>query len=86
MKINWQYKSVVGRAILYFSISVLTPVSALLTDTAKTDTFPSKAKFIACLITGVLAGAVALRAYFDGSAQRWADKNNQSTPTQPTNN
>ena len=70
---NNEYRGIVGRALLYFSIAFLTPLSSLLNRGAHTDTWPTTISLVATIVAGILSGAVAIRAYFDGSAQRFSD-------------
>ena len=81
---NNEYRGIIGRAILYFSIAFLTPLSSLLNRNSHTDTWPTMVSLVATVVAGILSGAIAIRAYFDGSAQRFTDA--QKTNGNGTNN
>lgn len=61
---------VLGRATLYFSIAVLTPVAALLAQQAALGEWPTMLVATATAVGAIVSGLNALRAYFDGSAER----------------
>jgi len=58
----------------YVLASWLTPLAALLAGTAETDTWPSVVRIAAALLTGLVAATFALRAYLDGSNERYQQK------------
>jgi len=70
---NTTYRSVIGRAVLYFGIALLTPLSALFIQADKLQIWPSWLSVFSIILVGTVQGLIAIRAYFDGSAQRWTD-------------
>lgn len=60
-----------GKAGLYFAIALLSPVATMLGEAAKVGQWPSLLTTTACLVGGLLAGLVAVRAFYDGSAERY---------------
>ena len=69
---------------LYFLISFLAPISALVAKTSETDVFPSWPKLTAAVIGGLVAGFTAVRAYRDGSYTRHQQTKMFTTPSKPT--
>lgn len=78
-------KMVVLKAVLYFCVAFLTPLSMLMQSFADYEppVYPPLPKIVACILAGTLAGLVALRAYFDGSNARWEDRQNGSFKVEP---
>lgn len=72
LKANWP---VIFRALLYFAIAFLVPFADQIVEFLKKDTWPSGPRLVLASILGVIAGLTALRAFYDGSAQRHADAN-----------
>ena len=70
--------AVILKAIIYFTVPFLTPLAGLMSTAADANTqeWPSYLQIVACLLTGFIAGLVALRAYFDGSSKKWEDRQN----------
>ena len=64
-------RGIILRAGLYFSIAFLTPVAAALGETALYGYWPSRVAVASAALSGTLAGLVALRAYLDGSNERY---------------
>lgn len=64
---------VVFKALCYFLIAALTPLSGLLATAADANTqaWPNGLQIASCLLSGAIAGLVSLRAYFDGSSFRY---------------
>ena len=59
------------RGTLYFLIAVLTPLAAVYGECAQYHYWPDAPSIMYALLSGLLAGLVAVRAYLDGSAERW---------------
>ena len=66
--------AIVVRASLYFLISVLTPISAAFGEAAMYGYWPAMVTIVAAALAGLVGGLVAVRAYLDGSAERFAGK------------
>ena len=64
---------VIIRAALYFAIALLTPISAEIAECATYGYWPPAVKIISAGLGGIVAGLVALRAYIDGSAERYSN-------------
>jgi hypothetical protein len=62
------------RASLYFAIAFLTPFSAKVLTSLDAGKWPSGQEAVAGIIGATLAGLIALRAYYDGSALRNAQE------------
>jgi hypothetical protein len=62
------------RCAAYMTIAALTPLAALVEGTSKQSYWPSAPAVCASLLSGAIAAAVALRAYLDGSNERWQQK------------
>jgi hypothetical protein len=72
---NKEGMGVHGKAALYFSIALLSPVAAMLGEAAKVGQWPSILTLTACVVGGIVAGLVAVRAFYDGSAERYKQTN-----------
>ena len=68
---NWPVRF---RAALYFGVAFLPAFVDLVADKLRDDVWPSPQKATLGALLGCYAGLVALRAYYDGSAQRHEDK------------
>jgi hypothetical protein len=62
---------VIVRAALYFLIALLTPVASVMSEAAVGGSWPSLSALASAALTGTVAGLVALRAYLDGSNERF---------------
>ncbi len=62
--------SVMLKAGLYAGIALLTPLAAVMSEFAQRDAWPSLIIITAALLTGLVQALIAVRAYFDGSAER----------------
>lgn len=76
---------VVFKAVCYFAIAFLTPLSGLLATAADANTqaWPTDLQIVSCLLSGAIAGLVSLRAYFDGSNARYEAARNGDFHAQP---
>jgi hypothetical protein len=61
---------VLVKAGLYAAVALLTPVAAIMSEFAQRDQWPSGVILTAALLTGLVQALIAVRAYFDGSAER----------------
>jgi hypothetical protein len=61
---------VLVKAGLYAAVALLTPVAAIMSEFAQRDQWPSSVILTAALLTGLVQALIAVRAYFDGSAER----------------
>ena len=61
------------RAWLYAIPLFLTPFADKIVPILEGDKWPSPMRLVACAIVGLIASAIGLRAYYDGSYQRHAD-------------
>ena len=61
---------VIVKAGLYAAVALLTPVAAIMSEFAQRDQWPSGVILTASLLTGLVQALIAVRAYFDGSAER----------------
>lgn len=66
----------VARCSLYFFVALLTPVSAVISDAATQGAWPLASQIVAAFLAGTVAGLVAIRAYLDGSNERWIQERN----------
>jgi len=58
------------RALLYVGIAMFTPLAALYVEAAASGCWPTLLELVAVGLTGIVNSLLALRAYFDGSAER----------------
>ena len=58
-------------AALYFGVALLTPISAIFIEGAKTDTWPTRVALVSAALSGLVQGLISLRAYYDGSNERF---------------
>jgi hypothetical protein len=58
-------------AALYFGIALLTPIAATFAEGAKAGTWPALVVLVSATLTGLVQGLIALRAYYDGSNERF---------------
>ena len=63
-------RMVLLRGGLYVAIAILTPVAAVFGEAAQYHYWPDAASLSYALLTGLLSGLVAVRAFLDGSAER----------------
>ena len=63
-------KTVAMKAGLYAGIALLTPLAAIMSEFAQRDAWPSLIIVAAALLTGLVQALIAVRAFFDGSAER----------------
>lgn len=72
---------VIFKAWCYYIVAQLTPLCGLLTTAADDHTaaWPSRIQITAALMSGFIAGVVAVRAYFDGSNSDYE----ANKPTEP---
>lgn len=56
---------------LYFGVAFLTPVSEMLAACAAAGAWPPAINVVAAVVGGLVAGGLALRAYLDGSHERY---------------
>ena len=61
---------VMFKAGLYAGIALLTPLAAIMSEFAQLNAWPSPIIVTAALLTGLVQALIAVRAYFDGSAER----------------
>ena len=68
-------KMVIVKAGLYFVVALLTPLAGLLATAAdaNTNAWPMPVQTVSALMTGLVTACVALRAYLDGSNERWKE-------------
>lgn len=70
---------VLFRAALYFIIGFLAPFSDQISSSLKLGTWPTApATTLGCLY-GLMAGLTALRAFYDGTAERHANAGGRSS-------
>lgn len=67
---------VVFKAWCYYIVAQLTPLAGLLTTAADdhTNTWPTSLQFWSCLISGFMAGVIAVRAFLDNSHSNYTNK------------
>lgn len=70
LKANWP---VLFRAVLYFAISFLGAIGDKVAGILEQDAWPTPQRWVLAILVGSLTGFVAIRAFYDGSAQRHAD-------------
>ena len=69
------------RCGLYFGIAFLTPIAAVLGETAMYGYWPSGVVVTGAALSGTVAGLVAIRAFLDGGMERYEQaKRNGGTP------
>ena len=68
------------RAALYFSIAVLTPVAAVLGESADGGEWPTRMSMVAATVAGVVSGMTALRAFVDSSMQQFKESKETDQP------
>lgn len=59
------------RASLYVIPVALSPVAMVVAECAKFDYAPTKIAVASALLGGIVQGAISLRAYLDGSNERY---------------
>ncbi len=64
-------RGVILRAALYVLIALLTPVAGVMSEAALGGNWPSVQALVSAALSGAVAGLVALRAYLDGSNERF---------------
>jgi len=64
-------REVIFRAALYVAIAILTPIAALYVEGAAAGVWPATLAVVAALLSGAVQALVALRAFFDGSNERY---------------
>lgn len=80
MKISEGWMTAI-RCALYFGIALLTPIAAAIGETAMYGYWPSSPVVASAALSGMVAGLVAVRAFLDGSNERYeARKRNGGTP------
>jgi len=72
------------RASLYFAIAFLTPFAAKVLMSLDAGKWPTGQEAVSGFIGGSLAGLIALRAYYDGSALRNAQEAETVPLPEPT--
>ena len=60
------------KCALYACAALLTPLSNIMSEFSQRDEWPSLVIVAAALLTGLVQALIAVRAYFDGSAERAA--------------
>lgn len=70
--------SVNGKALLYAIPIFLTPFGDKIVPILFEDQWPSLQKSVGCSILGLIAATIAVRAYYDGSAERRRIKNEET--------
>lgn len=65
---------VIFRGSIYFLIPFLGILGDKIGPMCMKDEWPSWPRILGACVIGAAAGFVGLRAYFDGSAQRWSDE------------
>jgi len=68
------------RGALYVGIAVLTPMAGVYAECAQYHYWPDAPSVMAALLAGFLAGLVALRAYLDGSNERYEQARRGGAP------
>lgn len=73
------------KASVYALVALLSPLTSLLVTAAdaNTQTWPNSLQLVASTMTGVIAALVAVRAFFDGSSNRWEANKNGSFKAKP---
>jgi len=79
LKANWP---VIFRALLYFAIAFLGAISDKVASILEKDAWPTPQRVILAALVGTITGLIALRAYYDGTAQRHEDSR-LPVPTPP---
>ena len=67
------------RCSLYFWTSVLTPVGVVIHSYAVNQSWPDNVEILDAGVTGLIAGLIAVRAYVDGSNERWRQSQVEKT-------
>lgn len=70
MKLSPGWLNVI-RCGLYFAVSFLAPIASVFDTRATADAWPSAIAVVSAAFGGLVAGIVAVRAYLDGSNERW---------------
>lgn len=73
-------KAVILRAVLYFFIACLPVLVERFTLFADGKATPTGWQIIVIILSSLLSGCIALRAYVDGSFQRHLDDTKQPSP------
>ena len=63
-------RMVAFKCTLYAGVALLTPLSGIMAEFAQRNEWPSLVIVAAALLTGLVQALIAVRAYFDGSAER----------------
>lgn len=79
---NWP---VMFRGALYFLVAFLIPFTDGIKEFLVKDMWPSLPRVTLAFLVGMGAAFVALRAYYDGSAQRHSDEQDKTTKTNEKN-
>ncbi len=69
------------RGWLYFGIAVLTAVCAKIVDVLIGGQWPPLTMIVGVALSGTLQGLIAVRAYIDGSAERYKQEAETDTVT-----
>lgn len=78
------FKGVIFRAILYFLIAALPEIENGLSDAIHDDFTTGRYFWLMIFCKALISGLVAVRAFFDGAAQRHSDKQNiDNSPKTP---
>ena len=64
-------RAIIVRGALYFGVAFLTPISGAVAETAMYGYWPPLVSVASAALAGAVAGMVAVRAYLDGSNERW---------------
>jgi hypothetical protein len=59
------------RCALYFAVSFIAPISSVFDTRATASEWPSLISVVSAAMGGLVAGLVAVRAYLDGSNERY---------------
>jgi hypothetical protein len=78
MKFHWP---VIFRAILYFNIAALPVLLSEIKPFADDTAVPNSWKITWICGNAFLSGLIALRAYYDGSAERHKNENSDKSTT-----
>lgn len=73
------WSPVIWRAVLYVVLGFLPPLLNVVQPFLEKDTWPTLPRLALALLLGISGAAVALRAFYDGTVQRHADKMNGDT-------
>jgi membrane protein DedA with SNARE-associated domain len=61
---------VIFKGVMYCGAALLTPLAALLSEGAKTNTWPASVAIAAAIVTGIVQTFWTARAYTDGGVER----------------